>query len=222
MPGTVGNVVRAAPQDVGLLSAALARAFDDDPLSLYLFGGPRTRAAGLARFFAIQLRHTYLRHGEVWTTADRAGAALWAPPTMPRPGGMDLLRILPVLPYLSIWGRKTPDVVRLLAAYERARPRQAHWYLGTLGTDPDRQGQGVGSALLPRRARPSRSRRHPRLPGVVQGEESGLLLPPRLPGDGGDHHPTRSHPVAHVARPAPAGSVNGTRSTSRCSPAPTP
>jgi ribosomal protein S18 acetylase RimI-like enzyme len=61
---------------------------------------------------------------------------------------MDLLRILPVVPYLSIWGRKTPDVVRLLAAYERARPRQTHWYLGTLGTDPDRQGRGVGSALL--------------------------------------------------------------------------
>jgi ribosomal protein S18 acetylase RimI-like enzyme len=148
MPGTVGKVVRAAPHDVGPLSAALARAFDDDPLSLYLFGGPRTRAAGLARFFAVQLRHTYLRHGEVWTTSDRAGAALWAPPTMPRPGGMDLLRILPVVPYLSVWGRKTPDVVRLLAAYERARPRQSHWYLGTLGTDPDRQGQGVGSALL--------------------------------------------------------------------------
>jgi len=34
MPGTVGNVVRAAPQDIGPLSAALARAFDDDPLSL--------------------------------------------------------------------------------------------------------------------------------------------------------------------------------------------
>lgn len=142
------KAVPATVADIGVLSVALARAFDDDPLSLYLFGGPRLRAAGLARFFALQLRHTYLRHGEVWTTADRAGAALWAPPTMPRPGGMDLVRILPVVPYLSIWGRKTPAVVRLLSAYERARPRQAHWYLGTLGTDPDRQGHGVGSALL--------------------------------------------------------------------------
>jgi ribosomal protein S18 acetylase RimI-like enzyme len=142
------DVVRAEGPDVAALSAMLARAFDDDPLSLYLFGGARTRALGLARFFALQLRHTYLRHGEVWTTADRAGAALWAPPTMPRPGLMDLVRILPVLPYLSVWGRKTPDVVRLLAAYERARPRQTHWYLGTLGTDPDRQGHGVGSSLL--------------------------------------------------------------------------
>jgi ribosomal protein S18 acetylase RimI-like enzyme len=140
--------LRASADDVSVLSALLARAFDDDPLSLYLFGGPRTRATGLARFFAIQLRHTYLRHGEVWTTPDCAGAALWAPPTMPRPGAMDLVRILPVVPYLSVWGRKTADVLHLLAAYERARPRQEHWYLGTLGTDPDRQGHGVGSSLL--------------------------------------------------------------------------
>jgi GNAT superfamily N-acetyltransferase len=144
---TASDVVQAAPADVGVLSSALARAFDDDPLSRYLFGD-RLRAAGLVRFFTIQLRHTYLRHGEVWTTPDRAGAALWAPPTMPRPGVMDVVRIVPVVPYLSIWGHKTPDVVRLLAAYERARPRQVHWYLGTLGTDPDRQGRGVGSALL--------------------------------------------------------------------------
>ncbi|MGH9017988.1 MAG: GNAT family N-acetyltransferase [Acidimicrobiales bacterium] len=146
--GAVNDVVAASAADVGPLAAALARAFDDDPLSLYLFGNHRTRATGLARFFTLQLRYTYLRHGEVWTTADRAGASMWAPPTMPRPGTMDLLRLLPVLPFLSVWGRKTPDVVRLLAAYERARPRETHWYLGTLGTDPDRQGRGVGSALL--------------------------------------------------------------------------
>jgi GNAT superfamily N-acetyltransferase len=144
----VSDVERATPADVGVLTATLARAFDDDPLSLYLFGRPRSRARGLTKFFALQMRHTYLPHGEVWTTADRAGAAFWAPPTMPRPGAGDLFRILPVMPYLSVWGRKAPDVVRLLAAYERARPRQAHWYLGTLGTDPDRQGRGVGSALL--------------------------------------------------------------------------
>lgn len=144
----MSDVERASLSDVGVLSTALARAFDDDPLSLYLFGRPRSRAPGLTKFFALQMRHTYLPHGEVWTTADRAGAAFWAPPAMPRPGAIDLVRILPVMPYLSVWGRKAPDVVRLLAAYERARPRQAHWYLGTLGTDPDRQGRGVGSALL--------------------------------------------------------------------------
>jgi ribosomal protein S18 acetylase RimI-like enzyme len=145
---TTHDIRPAAAADVAVLARVLARSFDDDPLSLYLFGGPRSRRIGLTRFFAIQMRHTYLRHGQVWTTVDRAGAAFWAPPTMPRPGLMDLLRMIPVLPSMSIWGRKTPDVVRLLAAYERARPRQAHWYLGTLGTDTDRQGRGVGSKLL--------------------------------------------------------------------------
>jgi ribosomal protein S18 acetylase RimI-like enzyme len=143
----VTDVVPARAGDVETLSAVLARAFDDDPLSCYLFG-PRLRSRGLRRFFAAQLRHIYIGHGEVWTTSDHAGAALWAPPTMPRPGPADLVRILPVVPYLSLWGRKSVDIVRLLAAYERARPRQTHWYLGTIGTDPARQGTGVGTALL--------------------------------------------------------------------------
>jgi ribosomal protein S18 acetylase RimI-like enzyme len=38
--------------------------------------------------------------------------------------------------------------MHLLQLVDLARPREAHWYLATLGTDPDRQGQGVGSALL--------------------------------------------------------------------------
>ncbi len=143
----VTDVVPAQAGDVEMLSAVLARAFDDDPLSCYLFG-PRFRSRGLRRFFTAQLRYIYIGHGEVWTTSDHAGAALWAPPTMPRPGLADLLRILPVVPYLSLGGRKAADIVRLLAAYERARPRQMHWYLGTIGTDPTRQGTGVGTALL--------------------------------------------------------------------------
>jgi ribosomal protein S18 acetylase RimI-like enzyme len=142
------TVRQATAADVGAISATLARAFDDDPLSLYLFGSPRLRSAGLTRFFTMQLRHTYLPHGEVWTTTDGDGAAMWAPPTMPRPGLIDLVRMIPVLPYLSIWGRKAADVMQLLATYDRVRPRETHWYLGTLGTDPDRQGRGVGSALL--------------------------------------------------------------------------
>lgn len=36
-----------------------------------------------------------------------------------------------------------------LVGVERSHPaRPAHWYLATLGTDPDVQGQGCGSAVL--------------------------------------------------------------------------
>ncbi|HUC36793.1 MAG TPA: GNAT family N-acetyltransferase [Acidimicrobiales bacterium] len=142
------EVRRALAADVPELVEMLARAFDDDPVPNFLFRGDRRRRRGLRRFFSIQMRHMYLGDGEMWTTADKAGAALWAPPSKPRPGLGDLLRLLPVLPDLLGLGRDAGTAAHLLQSVERARPHQEHWYLATLGTDPQRQGQGVGSALL--------------------------------------------------------------------------
>jgi ribosomal protein S18 acetylase RimI-like enzyme len=141
-------VRRVVPADVPTLVEVLARAFDDDPVPQWLFRGDRRRRRGLRTFFAIQLRHMYLERGEVYTTADLAGAAMWSPPGRQRPGWRDLMRLVPVMPYLTGLGRDTPEAARLLSAVDAARPHEAHWYLATLGTDPDRQRSGVGSALL--------------------------------------------------------------------------
>jgi ribosomal protein S18 acetylase RimI-like enzyme len=141
-------VRRADAEDVDALVEVLARAFDDDPVPVWLFRGERRRHKGLRRFFGIQLRRMSLAGGQVWTTDDRAGAAIWAPPGQGRSGWRDLVRLLPVLPCLAGLGRDAPEAVRLLSAVESARPKQKHWYLATLGTDPDRQRTGVGSALV--------------------------------------------------------------------------
>ena len=37
---------------------------------------------------------------------------------------------------------------RLSEVIERAHPRDPHYYLAVLGTDPDEQGRGIGSALI--------------------------------------------------------------------------
>ena len=145
---TAVAVRRAGRAELEPIVHVLARAFDDDPVPRFLFRGEWRRRRGLRTFFRIQLRHTYLDKDEVWTTPDVAGAALWAPPGAPRPGWSDLARLTPVLPYLTGLGRRLPDAARLLASVDRARPRAPHWYLATLGTDPDRQGKGIGSALL--------------------------------------------------------------------------
>jgi len=139
---------RATRGDVQGLVRALARAFDDDPVACFMFRGDRRRRRGLPKFFSIQLRHMFLDDGEVWTSDDLAGAALWGPPGKPRPGYRDLWHLAPVVPQLLGLGRALPDAGRLLAEVDRRRPRQPHWYLATLGTEPARQGQGVGSALL--------------------------------------------------------------------------
>lgn len=43
---------------------------------------------------------------------------------------------------------RIPRGLRALTALERARPREPHWYLAVLGTDPAWQGKGTGSALV--------------------------------------------------------------------------
>ena len=58
----------------------LVRAFDDDPVSNFMFAGPRRRHRGLHSFFTSELRHTYLPQGHVYVTEDLSGAALWGPP----------------------------------------------------------------------------------------------------------------------------------------------
>jgi ribosomal protein S18 acetylase RimI-like enzyme len=141
-------VRRVVAADVGALVEVLARSFDDDPVPQWLFRGDRRRRRGLRKFFTIQLRHTYLERGEVFTTQDLAGVAMWSPPGRARPGWRDLMRLVPVMPYLTGLGRDTPEAARLLSAVDAARPQDPHWYLATLGTDPERQRTGVGSALL--------------------------------------------------------------------------
>ena len=118
------------------------------PCRTFVSSRRSAQTSRVRRFFSIQLRHMYLGDGEVWTTDDVAGAALWAPPTKSRPGLGELLHLVPVLPDLAGLGRNFGAAMRLLQSVERARPHDEHWYLATLGTDPPRQGQGVGSALL--------------------------------------------------------------------------
>ena len=141
------EVRKATAVDVVVIAAALARAFDDDPMTAWVFPDEATRRRHLARFFAAYLRKIVLRHDEVYTTPDDAGAALWEPPGCWQVGIRGQLRLLPAM--VGLLGRRLPTVGRGWALIESRHPRQpAHWYLATLGTEPARQGHGVGSALM--------------------------------------------------------------------------
>lgn len=84
-------------------------------------------------------------HGLIYTTPERSGAALWAPPGQWRENLCQSLMQLPLLPVLL------PRIVRLTRAVreiERHHPVEPHFYLSVVGIDPEQQGGGVGSALL--------------------------------------------------------------------------
>lgn len=140
-------VRRAGPDDTAAIGAMLGRAFADDPVQRYL--SPRLddaeRAVALGPFFAALTRST-LRLAGVWTTADHTGATIWAPPGQ-------RLRTRDELPagiaFLRMAWRSVPRGVRLTEAMRRARPKgPPHWYLEVLGTDPEHQGRGIGTALF--------------------------------------------------------------------------
>ncbi|MCL4446534.1 MAG: GNAT family N-acetyltransferase [Actinobacteria bacterium] len=140
------KVRRATHRDVEVLAGVLTRAFYDDPVAIFMIPSGKRRLRALAKFYRIMLVKQYLSFGEVWTTDDLAGAALWAPPNKPPPTLRDLLYLLPVLP--QFLGPSTVAALRLIARIDAKRPKVEHWYLSTLGTDPSSQGRGVGSALL--------------------------------------------------------------------------
>ena len=145
-PPTPPTVRRVTGADLPELSKLLVRAFDDDPVSNYVFSGDRRRQHGLRAFFNALLRHQYVPLGEVYTTADLGGAALWGPPGRRRQPLRELISLLPAAPHLL--GPRLVPALRFLARVDSLHPKEPHWYLATLGTEPDRQGKGIGSALL--------------------------------------------------------------------------
>jgi GNAT superfamily N-acetyltransferase len=136
----------ATLSDVPAIVDMLVRAFDDDPVANFMFAGTRRRRLGLHSFFTSQLRRQYLPHGHVYVTDDLNGAALWGPPDRARHPIGELVQLFPTAPFLL--SPHTINALRLLFMVESLHPTERHWYLFSLGTAPERQGKGLGSALL--------------------------------------------------------------------------
>jgi len=141
---TVG-VRTATQQDVEPLSRMLARAFRADPFHRWVFPNERAWARGSQRSFAWAMAGE-LDHGTVFTDEGLRGAAIWRDPGRNSPSFWEQLQTgLPMLPLLGV---RSPLVLAGMRRLADAHPKRRHGYLSILGTDPDQQGQGIGSALL--------------------------------------------------------------------------
>jgi ribosomal protein S18 acetylase RimI-like enzyme len=131
--------------DVAPLAAVLARAFQDDPVTRWVYASDRRRTHWSSRFFRWQLERL-LPQDASWTTESREGAALWALPGRWREDGHETARLLRAT-LLGVMPR-LPRVLKGLSQIEARHPRGRHLYLAVLGVDPARQGEGVGSRLI--------------------------------------------------------------------------
>jgi GNAT superfamily N-acetyltransferase len=135
----------ATRADVPALATVLAEAFRTDPIWRWMVEDEARWDAHAARAFGEEVA-VKLKYGHSYTTDDRAGVALWAPPRTWKGSTGDALRL--ALPMLRLTGRGVRRGLAVLRASERAHPKGDHWYLAVLGTHPDHQGRGVGSTVL--------------------------------------------------------------------------
>jgi GNAT superfamily N-acetyltransferase len=137
------RAVRA--DDVVPLAAAQARAFYDDPLQVWALPDESTRLDVLTRLFELMIRVVSVPLGESYTDDSRSVAALWAPP------GHWMVESEAAGELAGMGAIVGKGLTRMRQCWESMaalHPVAAHFYLSGLGTDPPRQGQGLGSAAL--------------------------------------------------------------------------
>lgn len=144
------EVVRLAKGQFSAAQRTLERAFLDYPLMVYVSSDPHRRARGVSVLYSGILRDS-LRYGEVYASPEIGGVACWLPPGIPIPtfvreARSGLLR----LPLAFGWSgfRRLVEYGRWHAWLHHELAVDPHWFLATIGVDPARQRQGVGSALL--------------------------------------------------------------------------
>jgi GNAT superfamily N-acetyltransferase len=146
-PRFADAVRRADAGDVPALTRMLVRAYMDDPVAVWMCRASGLRSRLLAGLYSGRLGRM-VADGGVWTNAARSSGAVWMAPGCSQAG---------VRPNATLFGcaldPRLAIRLPLLAAGQRkmtsVHPRTPpHWYLSLLGTDPDAQGHGLGSAVL--------------------------------------------------------------------------
>jgi len=139
------GVRRATGADLPAVVETLTAAFFDDPFFVWRFPDPRRRRQLLPPFFEItvDLNHP---HDAIYT-ADPvpAAAAVWIPPGR-QPVGEAAEEMLAA--YTEAAEETAERLLTALTLMDEVRPTQPHAYLFLLGTRPQWQNQGLGSALL--------------------------------------------------------------------------
>lgn len=144
------DIVTLETQHIATAAIVAARAFADDPMFTFIFPGTARRPLLLRRFVTAALRYGTL-FGDVYTTSDGAGTALWLTPEQPDITPARMLRSGMALLPLTI-GLRAFQRFLSFASYgdkvHRQHIHEPHWYLLNLAVDPARQRQGIGSMLI--------------------------------------------------------------------------
>jgi ribosomal protein S18 acetylase RimI-like enzyme len=131
---------RAEAADVSELSRLLAAAFFDDPVFGWCYPDPAPRREILPAVFRTFIAACQAGD-EIYTTEDHLAGAVCVPPGQ-EPDDAQLTALE------EISGEYAPRTFELSELMAAEHPHEPHYYLFFLGTRPQWQSRGIGSALL--------------------------------------------------------------------------
>ena len=139
------DIRTATPADVAVVADTAARAFDAEAMLRWSFGEERFEERIRKHFLHYDGEN--VRRGWVRMAADGAGIAVWIPPDAreehetigPTPAGRRGGRSSAITPisHAAFWG--------WVGEHE---PQEPLSYLSHIGVAPERQGEGIGTALM--------------------------------------------------------------------------
>ncbi len=144
-------VIRLAPSGKKTAARVYARAFFDYPVMIAHWPDPARRRRYLEWYLGCAINYG-CRYGEVYTTPDVAGLAIWLPPGQTHFTPWRYIRSGFLLTPLVMGIRRSfTQAMQYEDLAQKAHAQIApgpHWYLWGLAVDPDQQGKGIGSALM--------------------------------------------------------------------------
>jgi ribosomal protein S18 acetylase RimI-like enzyme len=135
----MSDVRAARPSEVDVVVGILVAAFQDDPMSRWVFPGDERRRTRAHPAFFHALAGLGFAAGSVDLTTDHSAAVIWTPA-----GGDDDGDFL-------IPGLDDDELHRLgvlLGLLAGRAPREPHWHAQFIGVVPGRQRRGVGARLV--------------------------------------------------------------------------
>ncbi len=122
--------------------ATIALAFATDPMMRWSFPDPAKYMA-IVPDFVRAFGGNAIAHGTADVTGNFEAVALWLPPGA-EPDGEAMGRIIEA----HMPPEKMEDGGGLVEQMQQFHPREPHWYLPLIGTDPAFQGKGYGADLM--------------------------------------------------------------------------
>lgn len=132
----------SSPPEAAACIDAITRAFFHDPAARWTWPDPNVYEDVFPDFVRA-FGGTAFAHSTAYFADDHAGAALWLPP-----GEHPDDEALGALLERTVPADRLPEVFGVFEQMAAFHPREPHWHLPLIGVRPQRQGKGLGAALL--------------------------------------------------------------------------